>query len=200
MCIDPRWISVFSRENTDVLKTRYELMKKRNLIQKRITLHANKTNVCCRTHIKPLCADILIPSLQHTATHCNTLQHTATHCNTLQHIATHCNSLGRYTCTDWWCQSLCRATTRLMCFLMYVSPPNSRHKRCFVLLSSLQHIASHYNTLQHTATHCDTLQHSATLCNTLQHTATHCNTPQHTATHRNTLQHNVCMKPSAQHP
>ena len=33
------------------------------------------------------------PSLQHTATHCNTLQHTATHCNTLQHTATHCNTL-----------------------------------------------------------------------------------------------------------
>ena len=37
--------------------------------------------------------DVPIPSLQHTATHCNTLQHTATHCNTLQNTATHCNTL-----------------------------------------------------------------------------------------------------------
>jgi len=35
----------------------------------------------------------LSPTLQYTATHCNTLQHTAAHCNTLQHTATHCNTL-----------------------------------------------------------------------------------------------------------
>jgi len=90
------------------------------------------------------------PTLQQTATDCNTLQHTlqdtAPHCNPLQHTAIHCNTLQH---------------TAANC-------------------NTLQHTATHCNTLQHTATHCrthcNTLQHTATHCNTLQHTATHCNT------------------------
>jgi len=47
-----------------------------------------------------------------------------------------------------------------------------------LLLSVLQHTATHCNTLQHTA-RCNTLQHTATHHNTLQHTTPHCNTPHH---------------------
>ena len=100
---------------------------------------------------------VLLCTLQHTPTHCNTLQHTATHCNTLQHSTQHV-----------LCQSSAALYTATHC-------------------NTLQHTATHCNTLQHTAAHCSTLQHTATHCNTLQHTATHCNTLQHTATHCNTL-------------
>ena len=104
------------------------------------------------------CVAVVIGTLQHTATRCNTALYcstlsprrssstfyTATHCNTLQHTATHCNTL--------------------------------------------QYTATHCSKPQNTATPCNTLQHPATHCNTPQHTATHCNTLQHTATHCNTLQ------------
>ena len=112
------------------------------------------------------------PTLQHSATHCNTLQHpatpcttlhhtasritsvpyenstlqyTATHCNTLQHTATHCNT---------HCNTLQR-TCRLCWVKCNVSPLWNR---------TLQHTAPHCNTLHHTAPHCNTLQHTYRLC------------------------------------
>jgi len=69
-----------------------------------------------------------------------------------------------------------------------------------LLLSTLQHTATHCNTLQHTTrcnthllllllagrasdgeTHCNSLQLTTTHCNSLQHSAMHCTTLQHTA-------------------
>ena len=94
-------------------------------------------------HCIPKASCIVLNTLQHTATPCNTLQlkgelqcpqHTATHCNTLQHTATHCNTRH--------CNKP-KLKGELHC--PQSSPPA-------------------------TATHCNTLQHTATYCNTLQHT------------------------------
>jgi len=107
--------------------------------------------------------------LQHTATHCNTLQHTATHCHTqpysatlcytLQHSATYCNVLqhalpdfsvyfaGCYglplthgsqpVLTIALQQNATRVTWLLSIFCRLLRP---------VLITALQHTATHYNT------------------------------------------------------
>jgi len=70
-----------------------------NKLHQHTTTHCNKlhqhTTTHCNTRSSKITAEgrshASLPTLQHTATHCNTLQHTATHCNTLQHTATHCN-------------------------------------------------------------------------------------------------------------
>jgi len=134
---------------------------------------------------------VVVMSLQHTATHCNTVQHGATRRHTLQHSATHNKLFFHASCS-------CDIT--------------ATHR------NTLQHTAIHCNILQHTAPHCTTLHHTATHCSTLQHTATscsrfnfqhpssltpppipvkvcHCNTLQHTATHCNTLQHTATQIP-----
>ena len=61
-----------------------------------------------RTYV-PKLVRLVIPTLLHTATCCNTLQHAATRCNTLQHDATRCNTL-QHVATR--CNTLQHAATR----------------------------------------------------------------------------------------
>jgi len=140
------------------------------------------------------------PTLQYTATHCNTLQHTATrtsgqvltdlyasftathcntnasftatHCNALQHTATHCNIL-QHTATH----TSGHVLTRL--YTSFTATHGSTHASF-----PETHLMIYCNTQQRTATHCNTLQHTATHCNTLQHSAAHCSAHRLTGTYQ----------------
>ena len=166
-----------------------------NALQLTVT-HCNTlqhmTFFCC-------CLRAVPRMVQHTAklwnTNCN--KYPATHCNSMQHNTTHCNILQLSLCCycrlragPWIVQhtaTYCNTHSATYCN----THGNTHCNPHMLLLSTLQHTATHCNTLQHTATH-NTLQHTsfATVAcgqglgwrNTLQRTATHNNTLQLTAT------------------
>jgi len=106
-----------------------------------------------------LCVDrSCIPSIQRSATHCNTLQPSAMLCIALQQHAYSLDVSPVYWKRNVWAI-----------------------KGVVLLVRTLQHTATHCNTLRHTATHCNTLQHTATHRNTLQLSATHSFTLLHAA-------------------